>query len=33
MEANDKAKKGYLNELDLMRRLNSPHIIAFDYQF
>jgi hypothetical protein len=33
LEASEKTKKAYLNELDIMKRLNSPHIVAYEYIF
>lgn len=29
----EKAKKAYLNECEVMKRLNSPYILTFNYIF
>ncbi len=33
VEGSEKLKKAYHNELDIMKKLDSPYIVAFDYVF
>lgn len=32
-ENNEKTKKAYLNEIEIMKKLNSPYLVSFDYLF
>lgn len=31
MEGNDKTKKAFNNEMDILKKLNNPYIVSFDY--
>jgi serine/threonine protein kinase len=33
MEGSEKVKKAYYNELEILKKLDSPYIVAFDYVF
>ena len=33
MEGSEKNRKAYLNEMEVMKRLNNPHIVSFEYLF
>ncbi len=33
MEGNEKARKAYNNEMEILKKLNSPYIVSFDYIF
>jgi hypothetical protein len=33
MEGSEKVKKAYYNEMEILKKLDSPYIVSFDYIF